>query len=192
MQLQRAVLPARVNATAKLFAIAVLFAGLAAGATIAMIQAHVPPRARAATHGPDWRWHPHEKLTYVELARDFTLSTHVRVTNESAFDPILSNGEIMLGLRRGAFEFDIFERGGATIRFENSTELAPGSYAHVAITRSGTRVSLWVNGNETRIEHDQPTLSPERLAVANKWRVRLGEVSIWSRALGAQQLAVLR
>lgn len=131
----------------------------------------------------------------VDLGLDFTISAWVYWEPATfAYDhhSILGNGQLVLGKRGGFVEVIV---GGALL--ENSTPLVHDRWTHVVVTRRGADLSLWVDGNESRMPLDAPpgraeTLYLGRNASGYPWNGMIDDVIVWDHALDARQIAAIR
>jgi hypothetical protein len=134
----------------------------------------------------------------LDLTHDLTLSAWVRADeNSQDLRPIVASGRFVLGTRGARFWVTVDGATGHAVQLASSVPLEPDTWHHVAVTRRGPRLSLWIDGNESRLEHDVPARSSAaplfvgRDAAGERWRGAIDDLQIWDRALLPSAITIL-
>lgn len=185
-RLVRAVLPPRVPASTRAFLATLMLAGIGAGAAATLLQPR-PVAATAALPEPVHHW-PYDGAMTEPMPASFTLFARVRWDGTSAPRSLVHAGEVQLATRGSTVEVLVRDHRGG-VRLASSVPLVAGRWTPIAITRSvhGARLSLWVDGNETRVEHDRMVEPHAGFALPGGRAVR--DVIVWDQPLSAAQLA---
>ena len=111
----------------------------------------------------------------------------------------LDEGRLLLEIRNGndsgkLAKFALFYRvSGANKRTIGTTQLTAGTWYHVAVTRAGTSVMLYVNGTQEATANDYAGPLPAvPFSFAHMFYGALAEVRVWDRALPANELAAVK
>lgn len=184
----RAVQPPRVRPSTKAFVIAVIVAGIGAGAGAALMQPRSGP-AKAALPEPMHHW-PYDGALTEALPASFTVFARVRWDGTERVRALAHLGPVQLVTRGASVEVIVRDRRGG-VRLTSSVPLAAGQWTPIAITRSrrADRLSLWVAGNETRIEHGVPLDPHAGFALPGGRAIR--DVIVWDQPLAPAQLAAI-
>ena len=184
----RAVRPARIPAQTKLFVATLVFVGVGMGAIVAATQQTAPPRSTL----PEPLHRDLAQATALDLGRGFTISARVLPFQDSdRAHLVFGNEQVRVRHRGSAIEVEIYDWRGRSLRLASSTPVPAGRWSRVAVTRSVDRLSLWVNGNETRVEHDQRPTAQAGMFALGKWHGSIDNVIIWDQPLDAAQLAAI-
>ena len=137
----------------------------------------------------DFTWDAWVKPTDVELAEN-------RIMGQTDW---ANEGRLLLEIRKGndsgkVAKFALLYRVNvANKRTIGTTQLVAGTWYHVAVTRSGTAFSLYVNGTLEATANDYVGPLPDvPFSFAHMFSGALAEVRAWNRALSAEEIAAVK
>ncbi len=134
----------------------------------------------------------------IPLGGEFTVAAWVRPSN---IDSLVVSSAIVFGDAANA-DWIRLEAEGVRAKWGNVTTVMPsdpsfvnGAYQHFALTRSGTTVSVYRNGDLIASGVRAETFTPEYLGLktpnANYYGGQLDDTAVWARALDATDLQLL-
>ena len=110
-----------------------------------------------------------------------------------------SEGRLIVEIRKGNDSGKVpklallYRVNGANKRLVSTTELAADTWYHVAVTRTGSLLTIYVNGVQEASASDYAgPLPPAPFTFANAFSGSLAEVRVWRRVLTAAELAAVR
>ena len=137
----------------------------------------------------DFTWEGWVKPTDVELAEN-------RIMGQTDW---ANEGRLRLEIRKGndsgkGAKFALFYRvNGANKQTIGTTQLTAGTWYHVAVARTGTSLSLYVNGAlEATADNYAGPLPAVPFSFAHMFSGALAEVRVWDRVLSADELAAVK
>ena len=139
-------------------------------------------------------------------ASDFTWEGWVKPANVTLAENRImgqtdwsNEGRLLLEIRNGndsgkVAKFALLYRVNvANKRTIGTTQLVAGTWYHVAVTRSGTAFSLYVNGTLEATANDYVGPLPDvPFSFAHMFSGALAEVRAWNRALSAEEIAAVK
>ena len=110
-----------------------------------------------------------------------------------------NEGRLLLEIRKGSDSGNVakfallYRVNGANKRTVGTTQLAVDTWYHVAVTRAGTSLSLYVNGTLEATANDYAGPLPAvPFSFAHMFSGALAEVRVWDRGLSADELAAVK
>jgi len=130
----------------------------------------------------------------VELGTHFTVSAWVyweKPMFEYDHHTILSNGQITVGKRANHFEVI-----AGNVVLSSSIPIRHAHWMHVVVTRDDKQLTLWIDGNPSRLEIEGMPAAEKLYIGRNEsgypWSGMIDDVTIWNGTFSAARIAGIR